>query len=147
MKPYVRQSDLARLKSVVPLWEPKPVRIRRDRQRRYIFYKIVTMKRGSRWAPNAGHTDETYADGAEVTARVNRDPYEDCAAGLHVLVGRPRKRRDSATPEMLIRVAVEENDIGVVPVYGARLFGCPKLRVRRLTVIGRASWKPRRGYL
>ncbi len=150
VKRYIRDADLARLNNLrvyrhhVLDSKPKVRLLRRGRD--YIFYKIVNTNR----SPYMFTSPIKYTDGATVSiGRVNRDPNMDCGKGLHVLVGKPERSRHLSFAalrdpcQILIRVLVKENDIACVPVFG-HLHGRPKLRVRKLTVLGQVAWGPTR---
>ncbi len=136
MKRYVRDADLLRLNHLRDRQGKKIPVLRKERD--YIFYKIV---RGDR-SPYMFISPIRYSDGATVSLRyVDRDHEHDCGKGLHVMVGKPERSHDPY--HTLIRVRVKENDIACVPAFGHVLHR-PKIRVRKLTVLGEVPWAQKR---
>lgn len=109
--------------------------LRKDKKGRFVFYKIVQAHDRS---PYVRVSPIRYTNGAIIkVAGVNRDPTEKCAMGLNVLLGKPSGQGDHG--KMLIAVAVAPEDVACVP-FGGHYANRPKLRVRKLEVIGRRRW-------
>ena len=125
--------------------ELRDLGIRPGRDGRYRFWKVVTADR----APPVQGGGIRYRDGAEISIkRYSSNPRALCGMGLHVLI----HPNVGYGHRLLLRVVVAPEDIVCVPhgtAYalavaqrseGASDFtGGPKVRVRRLTVIGPAK--------
>jgi len=80
-----------------------------------------------------------YNDGAVIkTTTCNRNPEVGCARGLNILAAPPAASQNLGN-QVVIRVLVDENDIGCVPYTGSYA-GVVKLRVRALTVDRETRW-------
>lgn len=131
----MRQTNKQALEALEERRQTDGLQLRKDKKGRFIFYKIVWASDRRPWVYCGASI--CYTDGAVVEVpRVNRNPGEDCALGLHVLLGKPERYDPDA---VLIAVAVAPEDVACVPFWG-EYAGRPKLRVRKLEVLGKRSW-------
>jgi hypothetical protein len=131
----MRQTNKQALEQLQIRCEREGIHLRKDKQGRFIFYKIVMARDRS---PAIRASSIRYTNGAVVQVpAVNRNPIVDCGRGLHVLLGKPRWSTDRG--DALIAVAVAPEDVACMPDAGI-FAGRPKLRVRKLEVIKKRRW-------